>query len=201
MMDDAALVGQVLAGHPSTTYAQLVQRWAGRILALCHAHVGRADVAEELAEETLVRGFEQLPSLAEPARFGPWLAGIAANTCRAWLESRPNSPLPLGDLSGQGQAVPRPVAPADDEACRVLGEVEALPEEPRTILLLFYCQPIGYRDLAHLLDVSPATVKARLAQARVLLRGRLGRDAAPPALPLRPPTSPDAVTDSPPPQC
>src|SRR5436305_155737 len=45
-MDDAALVRQVLAGQ-SNAYAQLVQRWAGRVLALCHSRLGRADLAEE----------------------------------------------------------------------------------------------------------------------------------------------------------
>jgi RNA polymerase sigma-70 factor (ECF subfamily) len=185
MMDDAALVRQVLAGHGSA-YAQLVQRWAGSILALCHARIGRPDVAEELAQETLVRGFEELTTLAEPARFGPWLAGIAANTCRDWLKARQNAQVPFSTLAGTGQPVPQPQAPASDEverrdeACRLMREVEALPEELRTVLMLFYYQQASYRDIAHLLDVSPATVNARLTRARALLRDRLHRGNASP---------------------
>jgi RNA polymerase sigma-70 factor (ECF subfamily) len=184
-MDDAALVRQVLAGH-TNAYAQLVQRWAGRILALCHARVARADVAEELAQETLVRGFEELTSLAEPGRFGPWLAGIATNTCRDWLKARQNGQVPFSALAGAGEAVPQPQAPPcdeverRDEAGRVQREVEALPEELRTVLLLFYYQQASYRDIAHLLDVSPATVNARLTRARALLRERLGAAHATP---------------------
>ncbi len=187
-MDDAALVRQVLAGH-TNAYTQLVQRWAGRILALCHARLGRPDVAEELAQETLVRGFEELPSLADPARFGPWLAGIATNACRDWFKSRQNSQVPFSVLQSDGQPVPQPAAPAIDEVERrdeagwLLGEVEALPEEFRTVVLLFYYQQASYRDIAHLLDVSPATVNARLTRARVLLRGRLARQAPPQAPP------------------
>ncbi len=186
-MDDAALVRQVLAGQ-SNAYAQLVQRWAGRVLALCHSRLGKADLAEELAQETLVRGFEELPSLADPSRFGPWLAGIANNTCRDWLKSRQNAQVPFSTLAANGQEPPHPEAPAvdeverRDEASRLLREVEALPEELRTVLVLFYYEKSSYRDIANLLDVSAATVNARLTRARALLRERLNRPpAGPPA--------------------
>jgi RNA polymerase sigma-70 factor (ECF subfamily) len=175
--DDAALVRQVLAGH-TNAYSQLVQRWAGRILAVCHARLNRPDVAEELAQETLVRGFEQLPSLSEPARFGPWLAGIAIKTCLDWHWTKNDwrySEVPFSALQDNGHQL---VAPVVDEL-EWRDEVEALPEEYRTVVMLFYYQQASYRDIAHLLDVSPATVNARLTRARLLLRGRL----APPVPP------------------
>jgi RNA polymerase sigma-70 factor (ECF subfamily) len=181
-MDDAELVRQVLAGNKDA-YADLALRWAGRVTALCHARLARADLAEELAQETLVRGFEELPSLADPARFGPWLAGIAANTCRDWLKSHQNRPVPFSALPNGTPAKPggpNPLAEAEgaDDASRLLRAVEELPEELRVVLMLFYYQQASYRDIAHLLDVSTATVNARLTRARAQLRSRLG--TAPP---------------------
>ncbi len=52
-------------------------------------------------------------------------------------------------------------------------EVEALPEECRQVIMLYYYQDITYRQIANLLGVSPATVNARLTRARALLRDRL----------------------------
>jgi RNA polymerase sigma-70 factor (ECF subfamily) len=52
-------------------------------------------------------------------------------------------------------------------------EVEALPEECREVIMLYYYQDLTYRDLAQLLGVSAATVNARLTRARSLLRERL----------------------------
>src|SRR5437879_738572 len=86
-MSDADLVRQTLAGR-TEAYGDLVRRWAGRITALCHAKVGRADVADDMAQETLLRGFRALDSLAEPAKFGPWLCGIALRTCLDWLKAK-----------------------------------------------------------------------------------------------------------------
>lgn len=163
-MDDAALVRQVLAGNTSA-YVELVQRWAGRITALCHARVGRPDLAEELAQETFVCGFEELPSLAEPARFGPWLAGLAATTCRNWLESQDR-----GQDSARGFTVG--LTHQSGEVHRLLEAVGELPEESRIVLVLFYSQKSSYRDIAQVLDVSPATVNVRLTRARMLLRER-----------------------------
>jgi RNA polymerase sigma-70 factor (ECF subfamily) len=173
-MDDDALVRQVLAGH-NDAYAELVQRWAGRVVAVCHARLGRADLAEELAQEALVRGFEELPSLADPSRFGPWLAGIATNACRDWLKSRQNAQLPLSG-AGAEPAVDAPPSAAlerQDEIAQLMREVEALPEECRTVLLLFYYQKASYKELARMLDVSTATINARLTRARSTLRERM----------------------------
>jgi RNA polymerase sigma-70 factor (ECF subfamily) len=61
----------------------------------------------------------------------------------------------------------------DEERRRILDEVEALPEEYRTVILLYYYQDLTYRDLAKLLGVSSATINARLTKARSLLRTRL----------------------------
>ena len=183
MGDDAVLVQQVLAGQKDA-YGTLVQRYAGRVLALCHSRVGRPDLAEELAQETLVRGFEELASLADPARFGPWLAGIALNTCRDWLKSKQN-----GQTSLDGDAVSPAVEPQDqaearDEIARLMREVQALPEDCRTVLMLFYYEKASYREIARLLDVSAATVNARLTRARSQLRCRLlGNGQVPPPCP------------------
>jgi RNA polymerase sigma-70 factor (ECF subfamily) len=186
-MQDADLVGEVLGGN-TEAYADLVLRWTGRVTALCHARIGRADIADELAQETLVRGFEELPSLADPARFGSWLAGIAANTCRDWWKSRQNSQVPFSALTGCGPELPggpNPLAEAEraDDAARLMRAVEELPEEYRVVLMFFYYQQASYRDIAQLLDVSTATVNARLTKARSLLRSSLG---------VKPPTKPES---------
>jgi RNA polymerase sigma-70 factor (ECF subfamily) len=198
-MDDAALVRQVLAGH-SEAYGELVTRWAGRISALCHARVGRVEVADELAQEALLRGLEELTWLASPERFGPWLAGIAINTSRDWLKAKQTGQVPFSALGPNGpQEARSPVAPPDarleqqDELRRLMAEVEALPEDLRTVLILYYYQDLTYREIAHLLDVSAATVNARLTKARALLRARLKAPVGPSprkAAPLGPPPAP-----------
>lgn len=181
MMSDAELVRQTCAGR-NEAYTELVRRWAARITALCHARVRRSHVADDLAQDTLLRGFRALHTLNDPERFGPWLCGIALRICLDWLKAKKNAQIPfsvLGDdqqpeefLHDPGDSVARQME-RDDERQQLLAEIEALPEEFRKVVLLYYYEDVTYREVADLLGVSTATVNARLTKARALLRARL----------------------------
>jgi len=181
MESDAELVRQTRAGR-AQAFEELVHRWAGRVVALCQARVRQAHVAEELGQEALLRGFRNLHTLNDPERFGPWLCGIALRACLDWLKSPQNRPIRFSELDPDldpDQYLPASADGADaalereDDRRRLLREVDALPDECRQVLLLYYYQDHTYRDLAQILGVSPATVNARLTRARKLLRARL----------------------------
>ena len=176
---DAELVHLALSGR-TVAYEKLVRRWSGKILALCHSRTGHAHTAEDLAQETLLRGFLALGSLADRRKFGPWLCGIATRVCLDWLKSPKRSQVSSGDLDAHRAPAPslagREVEQVDrkDEIHRLLAEVEKLPEEYRQVLMLYYYGDHTYRELAEILDVSAATINARLTRARALLRRRVG---------------------------
>ena len=172
---DGEMVRRALAGD-ATAYGQLARRWAARVLAVCHARVGRA-AAEDLAQEALLRGLRALPTLAEPEKFGPWVVGIAVRTCLDWLKSPRR-----GEVSIESVAGPRLASQENEcgrerreQSERLAREVERLPQPYREVLMLYYYQPDGctYAELAELLGVSAATVNARLTKARQMLRGRM----------------------------
>ena len=177
-MTDAELVRRAVAGDREA-FADLVRMWSPRVLALCHARVRRADVAEDLAQETLLRGFRALHTLNDHAKVGPWLLGIALRACLDWLKASERSTISFSAL--------RPDQPIDDvlayesppdydavdEQRRLMEEVETLPETFRKVLMLYYYDDFTYRELADLLGVSAATINARLTKARSLLRERM----------------------------
>jgi RNA polymerase sigma-70 factor (ECF subfamily) len=179
-MTDGELVRQTLAGR-TQAFEELVRRWAARLTAVCHARVSRGDTAEDLAQESLLRAFRALRTLAEPDKFGPWLCGIATRTCLDWLKAKARTQVPFSTLVQDrhiDQVLGRPSTTEpeldrEDELRRLMTEVEALPEECREVVMLYYYQDLTYRDLAQLLGVSPATINARLTRARSLLRERL----------------------------
>jgi RNA polymerase sigma-70 factor (ECF subfamily) len=183
MSSDAELVRQALAGQ-AAAYEDLVRRWSARVHAVCHAKVGRTGAAEDLAQETLLRGYRSLHSLEEPDKFGAWLYGIALRACKDWLKAKERSQVTFSDLSADRDPAgilcsqPRndePELDRQDERRRVVAEVDSLPEEYRIVLMLFYYQELKYRDIAQMLGVSAATVNARLTKARAMLRERLTR--------------------------
>jgi RNA polymerase sigma factor (sigma-70 family) len=144
--------------------------------------VGCPHTAEDLAQETLLRGFRALATLKAPERLGPWLRGIAQRVCLDWHKSKQNSQVPFSSLADSTAADgllsdsnTANRAEQNDDLRALMADVEALPAEQRETLLLYYYHDFTYRQLADLLEVSPATVNARLTKARAALRWRLTR--------------------------
>jgi RNA polymerase sigma-70 factor (ECF subfamily) len=177
-MTDAELVAASLNGSVDA-YAQLARRWGHRIAAICHSKVRRADVADDLTQETLYRGYRSLNTLTDHERFGTWLMGIAVRASLDWLKAAERKTVSFTSLSPdkaiEGVSREDHVADAEsrDECRRLMGAVERLPEDLRQVLMLYYYEDLTYRQLGDMLGVSAATVNARLTKARLILRERL----------------------------
>jgi RNA polymerase sigma-70 factor (ECF subfamily) len=178
-MTDGELVRQARSGQ-AAALAELTHRWAGKILALCHVQVGRPDIAPDLAQEVLLRALRSLNKLLEPDKFGPWLRGIAKRVCFDWLKTQPRAAVPFSTLGSRERQLDHVCAQEaespmerQESAQELHDAVAALPEECREVLLLYYYQDVTYQELAELLNVSFATINARLTRARALLRDRL----------------------------
>ena len=180
-MTDGELVRQALRDDRDAC-EQLVRRWSARVLAFCHARVGNRHLAEDLAQESLLRGLRALHTLQTPEKFGPWLRGIATRVCLDWRKSKQSGQVPFTSLAPDGGADELATTDREategavdraDELRQLMNEVESLGDAHREVLMLYYYQDVTYRDLAELLGVSTATVNARLTQARAILRRRL----------------------------
>ncbi len=169
---DADLVREALSGRTGA-YAMLVHRWSARVLAVCHGRVGNASTAEDLAQETLLRALRSLGSIREPERFGSWICGIATRTCLDWLKSKQRTEVLIDILEAPAAEVPSHGESSNDSWDQLHQEIEQLPAEYREVLMLYYYSESTYQELGEMLEVSAATINARLTKARKLLRHRL----------------------------
>ena len=179
-MTDGELVRRALQADVAA-YDQLARRWAARVLAVCHARIARRDVAEDLAQEALLRGLEGLATLKSPERFGPWLRGIAVHVCQDWgrASAARDAAFATDGSNGNPYAIASSQPPigfdieSREESGRLLDQVHSLPGELREVVLLYYYDDMTYDELANVLGVSKATVNVRLAKARDALRRQL----------------------------
>ncbi len=134
-----------------------------------------------MREEALLRGLRSIATLEDPAKFGPWLCGIASRVCLDRLKCGQAQQVSLDALTDgradqwvarHGPTPDEAAAQADDER-RLLAEVATLPEPFREVILMYYYDDVTYQDLATALGVSAATINARLTKARAMLRERL----------------------------
>ncbi|GAA2503292.1 RNA polymerase sigma factor [Winogradskya humida] len=82
--DMALLVGKALGGDHAA-WNRIVDRYSGRVWAICRVHnLGQADAAD-VFQQTWLRALENLAALRDPDRFGAWLGTTCRNEARATL--------------------------------------------------------------------------------------------------------------------
>jgi RNA polymerase sigma-70 factor (ECF subfamily) len=170
-----------------TALGALMERWERPVKGLIGRIVLNAAEAEELAQETFVRVWQQREKFRAGAEFRPWLFSIAVNLARnrlRWWRARPTVALEAwaearGEVTGdKGQVTSGGGAEAlerKERAAAVREAVAELPVELREALVLFEYEGLAQAEIALTLNCSVKAVESRVARAREKLRGALRR--------------------------
>lgn len=166
-------------------YRELLTRYKTAVYRLIVKHIGDADEAMDLTQETFVAGFAALDRYDGERPFRIWIARIALNKCRDWGRRRKvraffSRALPLESAHHVASDTPSPDMEAGDrlELARVREAIAALPANLREVLLLRGLDEVSQSEAAAMLDVSEKTVETRLYRARARLKASLAGTSA-----------------------
>jgi len=155
-------------------FDQITLRHGRLALRLARRLVTDAAVAEDLAQEAMVRAWRHAGRFdPERAAFGTWLYRIVANLCIDQNRRRIHDPLPEGfDPPDPGPGAEEHV---DTQRHRLAlaGAVAALPQRQRAALTLVYEEGLSGAETGRVLGISAKAVERLLARARALLRDTL----------------------------
>lgn len=142
-----------------TAYSVLVARHYRHVFALCLGMLADVHDAEDVAQETMVKGFLNIRRLARPERFEPWILRIARNLCLDLLRGRRRE---KGLL-----AVPEAASgPGTHENHDLEHAIRRLPQELRLPLTMFYFEHKDAASIAGRLGISPSLAYERIRAAR-----------------------------------
>lgn len=169
---------EVPNAHP---FASLTER--ARLVGLCFRLTGDRDAAEDLAQETLVEGWDHRAELRDPSRHAQWLAGIARNRCLHWLRGQGRETArriqPIGLADGDNPSLDNLLADDLDleielersELADLLDRAMAsLPPDTRRVLLEKYVDELPQAEIARRLGVAEGAIEARLHRGKLALR-------------------------------
>ncbi len=178
-MDDSELDFQKIYDAFQPKILRYLARWVGE------------DEAEDLTQEVFVKVGQALENFRGESKLSTWLYRIATNAALDRLRS-PSfqritqngiSNIPVEHVEAEiadrnawtGEKVPVPeqqIVRKEMNEC-ILGFMEKLPENYRTVLMLGEFEGLRNNEIAEILGVTLGTVKIRLHRARERLREEL----------------------------
>lgn len=78
--DEPKLIAQTLSGD-ETTFAELIDRYKNAVYYHCFAIVRDEEVAEDIAQDTLIAAYYNLSKYDSTHRLATWLFKIGTNKC------------------------------------------------------------------------------------------------------------------------
>ena len=203
----------MLAESKDDAFRTQLEPYRRQITLHAYRMLGSLQDAEEVAQESLVRGWEHLDQLRSGAAAKAWLYKIATNACLDRLKARRRRALPPAVAAAADPAQP-PGAPAHERlwiepapdawlevpadpqqrpdaramrhesiALAFITALQLLPPKQRAALLLVDVLGLRPRETADLLETTEVSVNSLLQRARKNLETR--------AVEPRPPTGPD----------
>ena len=163
----------------------------GELIAHCYRMLGSVHDAEDLVQETYLRGWRGYSDFEERAALRTWLYRIATTACLRALENKARRVLPAG--LGEGSADPdtdpagdhgsyhwleplpdtmtpeAAVTTRDSVRLAVATALQELPARQRAVLVLRDVVQFSAAEVAELLETTPAAVNSALQRARAHL--------------------------------
>jgi RNA polymerase sigma factor (sigma-70 family) len=174
---DERLVARLRAGDDAA-FEVIYDRHHRDLLAFCRHMLGSREEAEDALQLVFLSMHRHLRTDDRPVRIKPWLYAVARNRCLSVLRARREA-VALDDVrepSTDGLAVADEVERRQDLKA-MLADLGELPDEQRAALLLSELGGLSHDDIADVLGVRRAKVKALVFQAREsLMSARTARE-------------------------
>jgi RNA polymerase sigma factor (sigma-70 family) len=175
-LSDESLLAGLGSGDPERS-AAFVRRFQARVFGLAMTIVGDAAVAEEVAQESLLRAWQHAAAY-DPSRgrVVTWLLTITRNVALDTLRMRqqvPMDPTVIAGLITGGDQDPEERGLVVHESRRLGLVLAGLPEEQRRAVLLAAFYGRTAREIGDIEGIPVGTAKTRIRTAVLKLREAL----------------------------
>ncbi len=183
-LEESDLVQRAKRGDIAA-YDDLVRRYQERIYATVYHMTANHEDANDLAQETFIKGYQALKSFKGDSSFYTWVYRIAVNKTINFLKQRKNRTyLNLNDLDFNAEHDPDLVALISDKTPRRDASLSELQEKlnaamlklspvHRLVVTLHDVQGLSHEEIGKIMDCNIGTVRSRLFYARQQLQAHL----------------------------
>ena len=173
-------------------YGRLVRLHFGGVYGLLFRLVGSPEDAEDLSQETFVRGWGALGAVQAGSSLRPWLTRIAVNLFYDHLRRRGRGAAvveldPIAHEPSGREPEPLDQLQSRESQAVVAAAIERLPERLQAAVIMRVVEGRDYEEIAQVMGLKTATIRTHVWQGRRLLMSLLrpwlgdsyeGRDGA-----------------------
>lgn len=163
---------QALEGDDSA-FANIVETYQRPVYNLCYRMLGDPIDAEDAAQETFWRAYQNLKRYDQRRSFPTWLLSIAAHYC---IDQQRKRRLPILSMDILPEEDAPDVAPGPEKLVSELEEssqmrklLDKLGPKDRAAIILRYWYDFSEEEIASSLSLTVSAVKSRLHRARKVL--------------------------------
>jgi RNA polymerase sigma-70 factor (ECF subfamily) len=158
-----------------TAFTELVRRREGWLRALLRKLSGDPQLADDLAQETLLRAWQRLGRLREPRAFGVWLRRLAVNLFIDAQRLKQADFAEAGTLDELASTMPSPSEAAQSEL-DLEHTLALLSAAERLCIVLNLGEGMSHAEIEHATAIPLGTVKSHILRGTTKLRRLLGED-------------------------
>jgi len=182
---DTTLMLQTKAGD-QTAFKELVEKHKLSVLNLCLRFTGNKSDAEDLSQDVFIRIYQAAPRYEAKAAFTTWMYRIAVNLCLNFQRRKKLLTFFSIDSNNTSEKnhqkkIPDIISPErpdtdfekNERAQFIQLAIQSLPENQRTVVILYRYQNLSYQEIAETLETSISAVESRLFRAKKNLKKKL----------------------------
>ena len=180
--EEGLLIRRIQGGEMDAFY-ELVRPCERALFLVARGFLKNDADAEEVAQEAVLKAFQNIARFRQEAKFSTWLIQICINEAKMKLRKDRRhlyESIENGQQNDEGDYIPKDFAdwreiPSEALEQKELREaltkaLESLPEKYRTVLILRDVQHLSINETAKVLGISEVNVKTRLLRARLQMR-------------------------------
>lgn len=138
-------------------FEEIYELYWQRIFRLCMGYVNDTDLAQDLAQETFIIVWQQLPKFRNESSVGTWIFRIASNNCLRQIEKEKKftkTDLPV-NLEEKKQESMEP------QIQMLYQFISELPETDRIIISL-ELEEVKQAEIAHIVGLSESNIRVKI---------------------------------------
>lgn len=160
-MNIEKLVNKATKGNKDA-FVELMKIYERDMYNLTRYMLGNNEATYDVVQDTILTVYEKISTLKNPSSFKSWLLKIVVNKSKSEL-SKQNKIIYLEN------SIEIPIIDKDLEKIELMSLVSDLPDDFKSVIILFYFNDLSYKEISEILDIPEGTVKSRLFRGKEIL--------------------------------